>query len=139
MAVKHNSFIIIYYTRATFFNSFKSSSGPQWTDPRLSNSYCTLGSCNAYNRWCNISVSICQSYKLQCTSMVYMTTLWLQHYKFYDYKIQNFFLVAVLFVVYLSSLRAWWWLEGVETCRPEVVDYNKTVVFDCHLYVLYCH
>jgi hypothetical protein len=29
--------------------------------------------------------------------------------------------------------------EGVETCRPEVVDYNKTVMFDCHLYVLYCH
>jgi len=24
---------------------------------------------------------------------------------------------------------------GVETCSPEVVDYNKTVVFDCHLYV----
>jgi hypothetical protein len=52
-----------------------------------------------------------RSYKMQCTSIVYMTTLWVQAYKFYDYKIQFFFLVAVLFVVYFCYI-ARMYVEG---------------------------
>jgi hypothetical protein len=45
-------------------------------------------------------------------NIVYTATLWLQGYKFYDYKIQHFFLVAVLFVVYLSYYIAGNYDEG---------------------------
>jgi hypothetical protein len=49
------------------------------------------------------------------------------------------FNIRQLFLDSLGSVqwKAWWWLEGVETCSPVIVDHNKTVVFWLPFYILY--